>query len=136
MFDGAAEETPWWGHEPTAFHRGCMRRREVKKLRTEGTHIEACPRTAVSELLARGVRIPALFFEQLEENQLLKSCCRHPENHTLTAHYTSKHWKEKRTVEGYYEPNGGVPDFYIFQCTCGRIHQRGCSGVDLLRPIW
>lgn len=79
----------------------------------------ACERIAVSKL---GDLIPLKYIEALEQNQLISSCCRHPENHDIEA--------------GYSSPEETVPDIYIFHCTCGRKHTRLCVGNGDVRPFW
>jgi hypothetical protein len=81
----------------------------------------ACPRVRVADL-------PEGFLKQkhidhLEQNQMISSCCRHPENHE---------------VEGLKShPDEQVPDIYIFHCTCGRKHRFFCVGAtDDHRPMW
>jgi hypothetical protein len=71
------------------------------------TQVQACPRVKVSDL-PKGF-IPAEYYEKnLEHNQSLPSCCRHPENHEISAHKTHPEEKE--------------PDVYKFHCTCGKTH--------------
>ena len=90
----------------------------------------ACPRIAVSQVADI---LPPKFIADLEQNQLIASCCRHPEDHEIEALYSSDADKER-----------GVPDIYIFHCTCGRKHRRFCvggspgSGSSVLekRPFW
>jgi hypothetical protein len=82
-------------------------------------HVLACPRYPVAKL---GDIVPTKYIEALEQNQQIKSCCRHPENHELEAWYSS----EKETT----------PDIYIFHCTCGRKHRRFCIGQNDIRPFW
>jgi hypothetical protein len=75
---------------------------------------QASPRikaTAVWSLL------PAKYYQSLEQNQQLASCCRHPENHDIEALYSSE-----------ADALRGIPDIYIFHCTCGRQHRRFCCG--------
>ena len=95
------------------------------------TIVLACPRYKVSKLMNR---LPIRFIEALEHNQKLASCCRHPENHTLEAWFSSDDDRDR-----------GVPDIYIFTCTCGRKHRRFCVGgsvgsgpeaVPGTRPFW
>lgn len=86
-----------------------------------GEHIRACPRIAVRKV--RGV-LPAHFIEQLEQNQLIASCCRHPENHDIEAFYSCKDVADE-----------GKPDVYIMYCTCGRRHVRLCVGGDESPPM-
>lgn len=79
----------------------------------------ACPRYPVAKL---GQLIPTKYIEALEQNQMISSCCRHPENHDIEA------FKSK--------PEEPAPDIYIFHCTCGRKHTRFCIGGGDIRPIW
>lgn len=60
--------------------------------------------------------------EGLEQNQLIQSCCRHPENHEVEA--LKSH------------PDEPAPDIYIFHCTCGRKHRFFCVGQEDTRPEW
>jgi hypothetical protein len=68
--------------------------------------------------------IPQKYFEAMEHNQLLPTCCRHPENHEIEAHKS--------------HPEEEAPDIYIFTCTCGKKHRRLMLGAidDHPRPIW
>lgn len=69
--------------------------------------------------------IPPKYYEKnLEQNQLLAACCRHPENHEIEAHKS--------------HPDEEAPDIYIFHCACGRTHVRFLVGNidDVPRPIW
>jgi hypothetical protein len=87
------------------------------------TQVEACPRVKVADF-PPGF-IPRKFFEKnLEQNQLIASCCRHPENHDIAAF--KSHPEEK------------APDIYIMYCQCGRRHIRFiCARTDdVKRPIW
>jgi len=87
----------------------------------------ACKRTKVAKLGADGLLrykpwladnwMAQKWVAQLEQNQLLASCCRHPENHEIGAFYSSDEDQAK-----------GVPDIYIFFCTCGRMHRKFCVG--------
>lgn len=86
-------------------------------------HHLACSRYPVAKL-TRDIPIPIKWIEDLEQNQKIASCCRHPENHQLEAFYSSEKEKELRT-----------PDIYIFHCTCGRKHRRFCVGGGE-RPVW
>lgn len=72
---------------------------------------------------AGGARLPVRYAEALEQNQQIASCCRHPENHEIEAWYSSDEDKAK-----------GVPDIYIFICTCGRMHRRFCVGGNPKLP--
>lgn len=91
----------------------------------------ACPPYPVAKL---GNLIPPKYVEALEQNQQIASCCRHPEDHTIEAWFSSDADRDR-----------GVPDIYIFTCTCGRKHRRFCVGgsagsgpdaVPELRPFW
>jgi hypothetical protein len=91
------------------------------------SHILACPRQPVASL---GSLLPAKYLEALEQNQLIASCCRHPENHDIEAWYSSEADRDK-----------GIPDIYIFHCTCGKQHRRFCVGGSSpteqdIRPFW
>lgn len=80
--------------------------------------IPNCPRVKLAVL---GDLIPSRFRETLEQNQLIASCCRHPENHDIEAFRSSE--KE------------AAPDIYILYCTCGRKHRRLMCGNGV-RPVW
>lgn len=81
----------------------------------------SCQRTKVSEF-PQGW-LPQKFFDHLEHNQKIASCCRHPENHEIEG--LKSHPDEKLT------------DIYIFHCTCGRKHRIFCVGLeDSDRPEW
>lgn len=84
------------------------------------TTTPACPRVKVADL-PEGL-IPTRYFEALEHNQQIASCCRHPENHEIEAMKS--------------HPEEPAPDIYIFHCTCGRKHRRFCVGIGDERPIW
>ena len=66
-------------------------------------HILACPRVKVASCPAR---LPAKYIENLEQNQLIESCCRHPENHEVEAWFSCEDERPK-----------GTPDIYKFYCT-------------------
>jgi hypothetical protein len=83
-------------------------------------HVLACDRVKVAKL-PKGLR-PTHYFEGLEHNQKISSCCRHPENHDISA------FKSKATEE--------YPDIYKFHCTCGRTHVRFMCGAGDVRPLW
>ncbi len=83
------------------------------------SHVLACERVKVADCPAR---IPDAYIETLEHNQKISSCCRHPENHEISAWYSN----EAETV----------PDIYKFHCTCGRTHVRFCVGGGDSRPYW
>jgi hypothetical protein len=88
-------------------------------------HVQACPRVKVADCPAR---LPAKFIESLERNQLLQTCCRHPENHDIEALYSTE---DERFRDGRENP----PDIYILHCTCGRKHRRFMVGSGP-RPVW
>lgn len=96
-------------------------------------HVLACPRYPVAKL---GNLIPLKFIEALEQNQKIAHCCRHPENHEISAWYTSANWRDKKDPFGNPEPRGGVPNVYIFHCSCGRDHRRFMVGGGDVRPFW
>lgn len=68
--------------------------------------------------------LPIRFIEDLEHNQQIAHCCRHPENHDVEAWYSSRADYEK-----------GIPDIYILHCQCGRSHRRFMVGGGY-RPFW
>jgi hypothetical protein len=85
------------------------------------TTVPACPKIKIVDF-PDGF-IPTKYFEDLEHNQQIRSCCRHPENHAIEA--LKSH------------PDEVAPDIYIFHCTCGRIHRRFCvAQFDENRPYW
>ena len=88
------------------------------------TRVVVCPRVKVADLPED--LIPRKYFEALEHNQKIQSCCRHPENHEIEA--CKSHPDEK------------APDIYIFYCTCGRAHRRLIGAQtdkkDEPRPSW
>lgn len=86
------------------------------------THILACPKVKTATVWPL---LPVKYIEALEHNQKIASCCRHPENHDIEAWYSSEADAAK-----------GVPDIYIFHCTCGRQHRRFCVGGGDERPVW
>ena len=81
----------------------------------------AAPRVAVAKCPAR---LPIRFIEALEHNQQIPSCCRHPENHEISAWFSNE---EERTK--------GTPDIYVLHCPCGRNHYRAMYGEGP-RPVW
>jgi hypothetical protein len=86
------------------------------------TQVQACPRVKVAAF-PEGWLPQRLYARNLEQNQQIASCCRHPENHEIEA--LKSH------------PDERVPDIYIFHCTCGRKHRVFCVGIeDDERPIW
>ena len=84
------------------------------------TTVAACPKVKVADLPEGW--LPIKWIEALEQNQLIRSCCRHPENHEIEA--LKSHVGE------------AAPDIYIFHCTCGRKHRRFCVGMTDVRPVW
>ncbi len=84
------------------------------------TQVSACPRVKVSDLPEGFLKQSHI--ERLEQNQLIASCCRHPENHDVEA--LKSHPEEK------------APDIYVFHCTCGRKHRFFCIGESDHRPFW
>jgi hypothetical protein len=84
------------------------------------TQAPACPKVKVADL-PEGF-IPTRFFEAMEHNQKISSCCRHPENHEIEARKS--------------HPDEPAPDIYIFHCPCGRKHTRFCLGLGDERPVW
>lgn len=86
------------------------------------SRVESCPRRKVADF-PKGWLPSRLYEKNLEQNQLLASCCRHPENHE---------------IEGYKShPDEPVTDIYEFICTCGRRHRVFCIGFEYTdRPEW
>jgi hypothetical protein len=91
----------------------------------------ACPPIAVATL---GNLVPAKYIETLEQNQKIATCCRHPENHTIEAWYSCEANRDR-----------GLPDIYIFTCTCGKKHRRLLGEAPVIsapppvtdtRPFW
>jgi hypothetical protein len=85
-------------------------------------HILACKRIKVAQCPAR---LPAKYTENLERNQQIASCCRHPEDHDVEAWFSCDEEQRK-----------GTPDIYKFFCSCGRAHVRFCVGGGDSRPFW
>jgi hypothetical protein len=87
------------------------------------TQVQACPRVKIADF-PDGFIPPKYYEGNLEQNQLLHSCCRHPENHEIEARKS--------------HPDEDAPDIYVFHCTCGRKHTRWLLGAvdDVPRPIW
>lgn len=98
-------------------------------------HQLACPRYPVRKLMAYDVNgnlnpggnnlLPLKYVQSLEQNQLLSSCCRHPEAHEIEAWFSCEEERQK-----------GTPDIYKNYCTCGRVHVRFCVGGGDVRPFW
>ena len=84
------------------------------------TQVAACPRVRVADLPEGFLKRNHI--EALEQNQMIASCCRHPEHHDVEA-------RKSHTLEP-------VPDTYIFFCTCGRKHIFFCVGETDKRPMW
>jgi hypothetical protein len=85
-------------------------------------HVVACERRPVTRVAHL---LPQHYRETLEHNQKIASCCRATENHEIGAFYSSEEWAKT-----------GIPDIYIFYCTCGRLHRRFCMGSGDVRPKW
>jgi hypothetical protein len=85
------------------------------------TRVLACPRVKVADFPDGFLKQKHI--EHLEQNQMIASCCRHPENHEVEAHKS--------------HPDEPAPDIYIFFCTCGKKHRFFCVGMhDDNRPTW
>jgi hypothetical protein len=85
------------------------------------TTVSCCPRRKVSDFPPGW--LPARLYEKnLEQNQLLASCCRHPENHEIEAFKS--------------HPDEPCADIYVFYCPCGRKHRRFMLGAGDVRPEW
>lgn len=85
------------------------------------TFVECCPKRRVADF-PKGFIPSRLYEKNLEQNQLLASCCRHPENHKI---------KAKKS-----HPDEKVADIYIFYCGCGKKHRVFCVGLEDTRPEW
>lgn len=84
------------------------------------TRVLACPRVKVADLPEGHLKQSHI--EALEQNQLIASCCRHPENHEVEAFKS--------------HPDEKAPDDYVFHCTCGKKHRFFCVGQTDERPMW
>lgn len=85
------------------------------------TRVLECPRVKVADLPIGHLKQKHI--DHLEQNQLISSCCRHPENHEVAAFKSHK--------------DEQAPDIYEFYCTCGRTHRFFCVGrTDDKRPTW
>lgn len=85
------------------------------------TSVLVCPRVKVADLPEGHLKQSHI--DHLEQNQMIKSCCRHPENHWVEAHKS--------------HPDELAPDKYNFICTCGKVHKFFCVGrTDDNRPVW
>lgn len=84
------------------------------------TQVPSCPRVKVADLPEGHLKQKHI--EHLEQNQMIASCCRHPENHEVEA--LKSH------------PDELAPDIYIFHCQCGRRHRFFCVGMHDQRPVW
>lgn len=85
------------------------------------TQVLACPRVKVADLPEGHLKQKHI--DHLEQNQLISSCCRHPENHEVEARKS--------------HPDEQAPDIYIFHCHCGKKHRFFCVGrTDDNRPVW
>jgi hypothetical protein len=68
-----------------------------------------------------GMVIPPRYYERnLEQNQGLASCCRHPEEMEISA-YRSKAHED--------------PDIYKFHCSCGKTHVRFMCGGNKVQHM-
>lgn len=85
------------------------------------TQVAACPRVRVADLPEGFLK--QTHIEHMEQNQLIASCCRHPENHEVEARKS--------------HPDEQAPDIYVFHCKCGKKHRFFCVGMtDDNRPTW
>jgi hypothetical protein len=84
------------------------------------TQVAACPRVKVTDLPEGHLKQKHI--DHLEQNQMIASCCRHPENHEVEARKS--------------HPDEVAPDIYIFYCKCGRKHRFFCVGMTDERPAW
>lgn len=85
------------------------------------TQVPYCPRVKVADLPEGFLKQSHI--EHLEQNQLIMSCCRHPENHEVEARKS--------------HPDELAPDIYVFHClSCGRQHRFLCVGLTDNRPSW
>jgi hypothetical protein len=94
---------------------------EGNKLPFPETQVAACPRVKMKDL-PPGFIPERLFGKNLEQNQQIAGCCRHPENHEIEARKS--------------HPDEPAPDIYVFHCTCGRKHRVFCVGTGDERPMW
>lgn len=83
------------------------------------THVLACKRIKVAKVRSL---LPDKYVTSLEQNQLLKLCCRHADEHEIEG------WRS--------HPDEKAPDIYILHCRCGRKHIRFCVGGGDIRPVW
>jgi len=105
------------GHTP----RPARRRAQFKGEVLPETLVDACPRVRVADLPPGFLK--KKWFEHLEQNQQIASCCRHPENHFIEA---------KRS-----HPEEPAPDIYQFFCDrCNKKHTFVCMGLEDTLPIW
>ena len=87
------------------------------------TRVQVCPRVKIADLPARVLGSKVKYLRSLEQNQLIKACCRHPENHAIEG------WKS--------HPEELAPDNYIIICDqCGAEHKFFCAGEADERPAW
>lgn len=92
-----------------------------KGVKVPETQVPACPRVKVADFPPGW--IPKRLYERnLEQNQMIASCCRHPENHEIEARKS--------------HPDEPAPDIYVFHCQCGRKHRVFCAGTGDERPTW
>ena len=84
------------------------------------TQQKALPRVKISDLPPN--HIPLRWVERLEHDQLLRSCCRHPEN---------------MEIEGFKShPEELMPDVFKMYCRCGRTHHFFFVGEEGETPRW
>lgn len=93
-------------------------------------HVLACPRHPVSGVMNL---LPVKWIEQLEQDQTIPSCCRHPENHLIVAYYSNEQerWRDRNPDTDLPNP----PDIYHFICTA--VHPPNIdehTGQDTSRP--
>ena len=108
--------------------RAAITPEEIAAARRAATATAACPKVKVKNpapdvWTAGGARLPLRWAEAMEQNQQIASCCRHPENHEISAWYSCDAERAK-----------GTPDLYVFHCPCGRVHRRLCCGGNPMTP--
>lgn len=110
-------------------------RKSARDVGGDHNHLLACRRVKVRDI-PKGL-LPQKYFDALEQNQKIASCCRHPEDHDIAAFYSSPN--EIKTT-----PQETAPDVYIMFCKCGKKHRRLCVGQGVpgdpnrqeRRPFW
>ena len=107
---------------PHAKRFGRVKRDEHgNKLPFPETNVQACPPVKMKDF-PPGFIPERLYGKNLEQNQQIASCCRHPENHMIEARKS--------------HPDEIAPDIYVFHCNCGRKHRVFCVGTGDERPMW